>query len=132
MWSKFKTIIALSVFLCGLSVLLGAFGAHALNKVLSVQKMEVFNKASYYMMVHGLSVIILILVKNTTNLRIETWTIFSMFFGVIIFSTALYLVAISELAGCNNLRFFGAVAPVGGVLMIVSWFYNFYTILRSK
>lgn len=130
--NKYKTIFAYCAFLAGLSVLLGAFGAHTLGKYVSPYKLDVFNKASSYLMSHSLAVVLLLLLKNTTNLRIELWTVYSMFFGVIIFSLSLYLVSISELQSLQALKYFGAIAPIGGTLMIAAWFATFFYILKTK
>lgn len=130
--NKHKTIFAVCALLAGLSVLLGAFGAHTLSKLISANKMEVFNKASYYLMTHSIAVVLFLLLKNTTNLRIELWTIYSLLFGALVFSLSLYLVSISELNNLQALKYFGAVAPIGGVLMITGWFAIFVNILKSK
>ena len=130
--NKYKTIFAYCAFLAGLSVLLGAFGAHTLSKYISPYKLDVFNKASSYLMSHSIAVVLLLLLKNTTNLRIELWTVYSMFFGVIIFSLSLYLVSISELQSLKALKYFGAIAPIGGTLMIAAWFATFFYILKTK
>ena len=130
--NKYKTIFAYCAFLAGLSVLLGAFGAHTLSKYISPYKLDVFNKASSYLMSHSIAVVLLLLLKNTTNLRIELWTVYSMFFGVIIFSLSLYLFSISELQSLQALKYFGAIAPIGGTLMIAAWFATFFYILKTK
>ena len=130
--NKYKTIFAYCAFLAGLSALLGAFGAHTLGKYVSPYKLDVFNKASSYLMTHSIAVVLLLLLKNTTNLRIELWTVYSMFFGVIIFSLSLYLVSISELQSLQALKYFGAIAPIGGTLMIAAWFATFFYILKTK
>ena len=130
--NKYKTIFAYCAFLEGLSVLLGAFGAHTLSKYISPYKLDVFNKASSYLMSHSIAVVLLLLLKNTTNLRIELWTVYSMFFVLIIFSLSLYLVSISELQSLQALKYFGAIAPIGGTLMIAAWFATFFYILKTK
>ena len=130
--NKYKTIFAYCAFLAGLSVLLGAFGAHTLSKYISPYNLDVFNKASSYLMSHSIAVVLLLILKNTTNLRIELWTVYSMFFGVIIFSLSLYLVSISELQSLQALKYFGAIAPIGGTLMIAAWFATFFYILKTK
>jgi uncharacterized membrane protein YgdD (TMEM256/DUF423 family) len=108
--------------LAGASVVLGAFGSHMLSGLLSAQKMDVYNKASYYLMTHSIAVILLLQVKITRFLRIYTWGIYSLLSGALVFSTSLYLVAFSELPDLSGLRYFGAVAPLGGTLMIAGWF----------
>jgi uncharacterized membrane protein YgdD (TMEM256/DUF423 family) len=130
--NKYKTLFACCALFAGLSVLLGAFGAHTLSKMITPYKLDVFNKASSYLMTHSLAVVLLLLLKNTTNLRIELWTIYTMFYGALVFSFSLCLVSISELYNLQSLKYFGAVAPLGGTLMIVSWFANFIYILKSK
>lgn len=113
--------MAFSSLFAGLSVMSGAFGSHVLKSVLSEYKLDVFNKAAYYLLTHSIAVILLLLVKNTLNLRIYSIGIYAIFAGMIIFSSSLYLTAFSELPGAAGLKLAGAVAPAGGVLMIAGW-----------
>lgn len=107
--------------MAGASVVLGAFGAHLLSGILSAQKMDVYNKASYYLMTHSIAVILFLQFKSTRFSRIYIWGIYSLFSGAIVFSISLYLVAFSEVSGVPALKYFGAVAPLGGTLMIAGW-----------
>ena len=109
-----------SVFLC-LSIVFGAFGSHALTKVLSAQKLEVFNKANQYLCMQSLGILVLLLVNNTTKIQISHISVYLLFSGVIIFCSALYFVSFSEISGLGILKKFGMVAPVGGLLMIAGW-----------
>jgi uncharacterized membrane protein YgdD (TMEM256/DUF423 family) len=109
-----------SIFLC-LSIVFGAFGSHALTKVLSVQKLEVFNKANHYLGIQSIGILVLLLVNNTTKIQISPQSIYSLFAGMAIFCLALYLVSFSEMEGLVVLRKFGMVAPIGGLLMIAGW-----------
>ncbi len=109
-----------SVFVC-LSIVFGAFGSHALTKVLSVQKLEVFNKANHYLCIQSIGILILLLVNNTTKIQIFPMAIYSLFAGMLIFCSSLYLVSFSEINGFGGLRKFGMVAPIGGLLMIFGW-----------
>ncbi len=117
--------------LCGFSVVLGAFGSHVLTDLLSALKLQTFNKASYYLMVHCIAVILLLVVKNTTNLHISIHSIKALLIGALIFSICLYAVSFSEIQNLTFLKYFGMLAPVGGLTMIVSWFILALGILKS-
>lgn len=118
--------------LAGASVVLGAFGAHMLGGVLSAQKMDVYNKASYYLMTHSIAVILFLQVKNTGFSWIYTWGVYSLFSGALVFSISLYLVAFSEFSGFSMLRYLGAVAPFGGTLMIAGWAMCAYWFFKNR
>ncbi len=109
-----------SIFLC-LSIVFGAFGSHALTKVLSFQKLEVFNKANHYLSIQSIGILVLLLVNNTTKIQISTLAIYSLMAGMLIFCISLYLVSFSEMNGFEGLRKFGMTAPIGGLLMILGW-----------
>lgn len=109
-----------ALLLC-LSIVFGAFGSHALTTRLSVQKLDVFNKANHYLGMQSLGIMLLLLVNNTTKMQISPKAIYSLFAGMIIFCLSLYLVSFSEITGLDVLRKFGMVAPVGGLLMILGW-----------
>ena len=126
------TLMAWCAVMAGASVVLGAFGAHMLSGIMSPQKMDVYNKASYYLMTHSIAVILLLQVKNTGFSRIYAWGIYALFSGAIVFSISLYLVAFSEVSGISALRFFGAVAPIGGTLMIAGWGLCALTFFKNK
>lgn len=123
--------MAFSSLLAGLSVMLGAFGSHILKSVLSEYKLDVFNKAGYYLLTHSIAVIVLLQVKNTLNLRIYSYGIYAIFAGMIIFSSSLYLTAFSELPGASGLKFAGAIAPLGGILMIGGWLFTAVSLFKQ-
>jgi uncharacterized membrane protein YgdD (TMEM256/DUF423 family) len=117
-----------SVFI-GLSIVFGAFGSHALTKVLSAQKLEVFNKANHYLGIQSIGILVLLLVNTATKVPISPMAIYSLLTGMIIFCLSLYLVSFSEMSGMGGLRKFGMVAPLGGLLMIYGWIltaFNFF------
>jgi uncharacterized membrane protein YgdD (TMEM256/DUF423 family) len=109
-----------AVFIC-LSIVFGAFGSHALTKVLSVQKLDVFNKANHYLAIQSIGILVLLLVNHAAKIQISPQSIYALLAGTVIFCLALYLVSFSELEGLSWLRKFGAVAPIGGTLMVIGW-----------
>ena len=130
--SRNSYILPWACLLAGISVMLGAFGSHGLKSVLSEQKLEVFNKAGFYLLTHSISVILLLVLKNTSNFRISNLGINTLFYGTIIFSCSVYLVSFSELENFSLLKYAGATAPIGGLLMISGWFFTAFTIFKNK
>jgi uncharacterized membrane protein YgdD (TMEM256/DUF423 family) len=103
--------------LCLIAVVIGAFGAHAFNELLMAnERKDVFDLANRYQFYHGLALILIasLFAREQVENRIALISSL-MFLGTIVFCTSLYLLALL------NLTWLGAVAPIGGVLLIISW-----------
>jgi uncharacterized membrane protein YgdD (TMEM256/DUF423 family) len=103
--------LAAGASLAGVGVALGAFGAHGLRAVLNPVELAWWETAASYQVWHGLA-LLAIGVAGSPRLRVAAWLIGS---GAVIFSGTLYLMALTEM------RWLGAVTPIGGVLMIGGW-----------
>ncbi|MFM6983158.1 MAG: DUF423 domain-containing protein, partial [Chitinophagaceae bacterium] len=108
-------------FSIAVSIALDAFGAHGLKNILSEQKLDVFHKANRYLMLQSMGAILILLLKSTNKFTIIPQSVTTLLRGTWIFSIALYAVTFSEFNGLSFLRYAGAVAPAGGVLMIFGW-----------
>jgi uncharacterized membrane protein YgdD (TMEM256/DUF423 family) len=102
-----------------LSVILGAFGAHALKKILSVERLESFETGVRYQMYAAFFLLIIgyILKFETPS---EKWTSILMIAGTFLFSVSIYFLSLQDYLGAN-LKFLGPITPLGGLLMILSW-----------
>ncbi|PJJ68031.1 DUF423 domain-containing protein [Chryseobacterium geocarposphaerae] len=102
-----------------LSVILGAFGAHALKKILSVERLESFETGVRYQMYAAFFLLIIgyILKFETSS---EKWTSILMIAGTFLFSVSIYFLSLQDYFGVN-LKFLGPITPLGGLLMILSW-----------
>lgn len=102
-----------------LSVILGAFGAHALKKILSVERLESFETGVRYQMYAAFFLLIAgyILKFETSS---EKWVSILMIAGTMLFSFSIYFLSLQDYLGVN-LKFLGPVTPLGGLLMILSW-----------
>ena len=111
MASKFPIIIGAIFAMTG--VILGAFGAHALEKTLTAREMaDVWKTAVSYQMWHALALILLGVLGS--SIRIKTSTIF-LSLGILLFSGSLYWLSL------DGLRWLGPITPLGGLLMIAGW-----------
>lgn len=102
-----------------LSVILGAFGAHAFKKILSIERLESFETGVRYQMYAAFFLLIVgyILKFETTS---EKWISILMIAGTFLFSVSIYFLAFQDYLGMN-LKFLGPITPLGGLFMIISW-----------
>jgi uncharacterized membrane protein YgdD (TMEM256/DUF423 family) len=101
----------------GLSVAGGAFGAHALREKISDRSLEIFDTGARYQMYHALALLLVAMLMSRsenppTTLLVSGWLFI---IGIVIFSGSLYALS---LTGIKSL---GAVAPLGGLALMVGW-----------
>jgi uncharacterized membrane protein YgdD (TMEM256/DUF423 family) len=122
-----KKTIGLGATLGVISIILGAFGAHALKAVLTVEQLVSFETGVRYQMYHALFLLFVGIVpflseKQRKNILVTT------LLGVLFFSGSIYLLATQGLSGIN-FKFLGPITPIGGLFLIISWcqlgFYSF-------
>ena len=119
----FKTGILLGTFLAFMTVFLGAFGAHALKEQLSAYGQSVYDKAIFYQMFHSLAILFVSILQYSISDLDLSICIWLFFLGIILFSGSLYILALT------NIKWLGAITPIGGTLFIVSWLIIFYKVL---
>lgn len=116
-------ILKIGVIFSILSIVIGAFGAHALENIIS-DKIEVFKTAVLYQIFHALALIMIGLIAKSYSLDLNL-VAYLLIFGIILFSGSLYLISIFKIS------FVGVITPVGGLLFISGWLlllYNLYNI----
>lgn len=109
--------LALGAVSGAISVMLGAFGAHALKAKLSADALSAFQTAVQYQMVHSLALIAvgLWLARHPEDM-LSRYAAFAFCFGILFFSGSLYGLTL------GGPRWLGPVTPIGGTLFIVGWF----------
>lgn len=112
-----KEIIAIGAVASGLGVAIGAFGAHGLKEVLDAYGKDIFEKASFYHLIHALAIGMVGIIGQLGLLSSgKAWLVALMFIGgILLFSGSLYALAIS------GIRALGMITPLGGTLFIVGW-----------
>ena len=104
----------LSALLGFLAVMLGAFGAHALEGRLSERALEVWETANRYHFFHTLAIFALQLGASQglrkTRASLVLWSL-----GTLLFSGALYTYALT------GLKFAAMLAPLGGLTLAAGW-----------
>jgi len=114
-----KKIISTGAIFGMLAIILGAFGAHALKKVLSIDELATFETGVKYQMYHALFLLFIGMNSNITQ-KIKK-TIYTLtLIGVIFFSGSIYLLATNSLTPFD-FKIIGFVTPIGGLLLISAW-----------
>lgn len=112
-----RLIALLGSTLAGFAVAIGAFGAHGLRAALSPTALMTYETAVRYQMWHGLALVGVALLSHlipSANRPLHIGAAF-LFGGTLVFSGSLYAIALTGVSS------WGAVAPLGGVSLILGW-----------
>lgn len=108
-------------------VILGAFGAHALETLLEeTGRTDVFHTGTRYQMYHALLLLILAIISQKQTSKWLSGSSILIFAGTLVFSGSLYILCIFDLP------IMGAVTPFGGAMLILGWGAMFIHFLKSK
>ncbi len=125
-----RKITSVAALMGIIAIILGAFGAHALKKQLSVEQLGSFETGVKYQMYHAL--FLLFLGMNTfLNEKVKKTVFQLVIFGVFFFSGSIYLLTTKAITGVD-FKFIGIVTPIGGVLLIMAWSVLFWNVWRAK
>lgn len=114
-----KKLITTGAILGIVAIILGAFGAHALKKILTIEQLATFETGVRYQMYHALFLIIISIIPTLTEKTKKT--IHNLVVtGVVLFSGSIYLLATNELTSFD-FKTIGFVTPIGGALLIAAW-----------
>ncbi len=125
-----KKITAIAAFFGMVAIILGAFGAHALKKVLTPEQLISFETGVRYQMYQAFFLFFLGTQKDI--LEKTKKTIFTLILsGTLFFSGSIYLLSTTGITGIN-FKPIGFITPIGGLLLIVAWGMLGYSILKSR
>jgi len=114
-----RKITSYGLILGAAAIILGAFGAHALKKVLTVDELNTFETGVKYQMYHALFLLFLgmtALVDDKVKKKIFQLVVV----GIIFFSGSIYFLATKTITGID-FKPLGIITPIGGTLLIVAW-----------
>ena len=125
-----KKITATAAFLGMVAIILGAFGAHALKKVLTPEQLISFETGLRYQMYQAF--FLFFLATQNDILEKTKKTIFTLILsGTLFFSGSIYLLSTTGITGVN-FKSIGFITPIGGVLLILAWGMLGYSILKTR
>jgi uncharacterized membrane protein YgdD (TMEM256/DUF423 family) len=108
---------SVGAILLALAVIIGAFGAHALQGRLDDYSKRIYETGVMYHFVHALGLLVVSFLPRIGALSTSraAWVCALLLVGVVLFSGSLYALAVS------GVRMLGAVTPLGGLAFIAAW-----------
>lgn|SRR5690554_4085470 len=120
-----RVFFALGALLGALGVAAGAFGSHALSGRLAADRMELYELAARYQMLHALALLGAAWAAQRWPSGWTTAAGWLLVIGVLIFCGTIYALAFGAP------RVLGAVTPIGGMSLIVGWLLLAIAALRA-
>jgi uncharacterized membrane protein YgdD (TMEM256/DUF423 family) len=99
-----------------LGVVLGAFGAHALQETLTPRQLSSYQTGVLYQQLHSLALVlvgVIALLTSATAWLSRAAVLFGV--GILVFSGSIYLMTLGAP------RALGIVTPIGGVCLMLAW-----------
>ncbi len=110
-----RLFFAAGVIAAGLAVVIGAFGAHALEGHVSPERLQTFETGARYQMYHALALVMASWAATQWPLWQVHWAGYLFIAGIVLFSGSLYVLVLTDTA------WLGAITPLGGLAFISGW-----------
>lgn len=126
-----KTFLILGTLLAGIGVVLGAFGAHGLKKIVGPDTVATYQTGVQYQMYHAFALIIVgVLYERwqSSYLHAAGWLFLG---GVLLFSGSLYLLASLKAMNKVGISGIGIITPIGGLLFVLGWLSLLVSLLKK-
>lgn len=120
-----RFLIIAGAVAAGLAVVLGAFGAHALEGRVTPERLETFETGVRYQMYHSLALLFVGWAAAQHLGDLAVWAGYLFIFGIIVFSGSLYLLVLTDTG------WLGAITPFGGAAFIAGWGLLVWALLRG-
>jgi len=113
-----------------LGIILGAFAAHGLEKLVDENAIKSFETGVRYQMYHSF---LLLILGGTTflNLKTKKRIFYLVVVGLILFSGSIYGLATNKLSAFD-FKTIAMVTPIGGLTLIIAWLVMLIGILKLK
>lgn len=112
----YRTLLIAAAFFGLTGVLLGAFGAHALQGYLPSGLIKAWQTAVLYQFIHSLALLgVSVLMIQKPGMKSLKLTGICFISGTLLFSGSLYLLALTQISKL------GMITPIGGALFMLGW-----------
>ncbi|WP_047248025.1 DUF423 domain-containing protein [Maribacter thermophilus] len=124
-----KTIFITASVFGLLAVILGAFGAHGLEKMVTTDAVATFETGVRYQMYHAFFLFVVGLLPGLSKkTRQIVYTL--VVIGIVLFSFSIYLLALNDIT-TFDFKTIGIITPIGGVFLLMSWGYLGYRVFKE-
>ncbi|HYK56164.1 MAG TPA: DUF423 domain-containing protein [Flavisolibacter sp.] len=126
-----KLFLTIGTILGGLSVALGAFGAHGLKKIVSPETVATYQTGVQYQMYHALALLVIGVLSEKYMGSFINYAGFFFLGGIVLFSGSLYLIVSMHAMNKTVPTGIGIITPIGGLLFILGWVLLLIGILKK-
>jgi len=126
-----KGFLKTAALLGALSVMLGAFAAHGLKKILTAEDLQIFETAVRYQFYHVFALLAVGILCKEFSGKLLVWAGKLFIAGIIIFSGSLYLLCYVKYNQLP-LNWLGAITPFGGAAFIAGWILLFWALVKRN
>lgn len=126
-----KTFLIWGCTLAGIGVVLGAFGAHGLKKLVDANTLGSYQTGVQYQLYHALALLAVgILLRNFQPASFSLAG-YCFLLGILFFSGSIY--AITFLKSMNNPvpTVVGILTPIGGLFFIAGWIALLFSVIKN-
>ena len=125
-----KKLLIAGAVLGILGIILGAFAAHGLEKLVDDDAIKSFETGVRYQIYHAF---LLLILGSTSFLSLKTKKIifYLVISGLIFFSGSIYGLPTNELSSFD-FKTIALITPIGGLLLITAWIGMLIGIMRSQ
>lgn len=116
-----RNFLILASLFSALAVILGAFGAHGLKKILPPDSLTAFETGVRYQFYHCFALFITALAFDRGNRKWIKYAGYFFITGIILFSGSLYLLTFLKAADTVGLNGIGIITPIGGLFFVAGW-----------
>ena len=125
-----RNILATGAVLGIVAIILGAFAAHGLERLISEDSVATFETGVQYQMYNALFLLFSASLTDVDN-KLRRWSFVLTLIGTLFFSGSIYFLATNSLTAFD-FRTIGLVTPLGGTLMIAGWTVFLFGVLKLK
>ena len=118
--------LIISCLLGAITIILGAFGAHALQEILNSDELKSFETGVRYQMHHVLVLLFLNTQSKFSN-KIKNNLSYLFFIGILLFSGSIYAITFGL-----NVKYVWFVTPIGGLFFILGWLKMAYSYFKIE
>ena len=127
-----KRFLKIGAFLGALTVIFGAFAAHAIKSRVTSETLTIFETGVRYQMYHVFAVFLAGILSKDFPSKYLVWAGNLFLIGIILFSGSLYALTFFKANGNENMNWLGAVTPFGGTCFIVGWSLILLSLFRER
>jgi uncharacterized membrane protein YgdD (TMEM256/DUF423 family) len=109
-----RYFLSIGAALAGIAVMAGAFGAHMLEDMVSIERLATFETGVQYQIYHALALVLIGWISRTSPVSYNAVG-YCFLAGIVIFSGSLYVLVLTDTP------WLGAITPLGGLAFIAGW-----------